>query len=662
MHDSRWSFIKAGSLTVLAVLLFARALPAQSGVGDAGFTPAEEGLRSAVSTLTIYAIDVGQGDSALVVFPDRSTMLIDTGKSSEVSNVSDLLARLGITHLDKVVVTHTDGDHDGGYPKLQSSGVIDGSTTRYDWTNTTPGQVFYSGGDATVTCVTSNGYIIDGAYKDPGSTTNGTSVGVVVRFRGFDYLSCGDLESSAEQILGGQLAARGWKIDVLKVDHHGSKYSSPITFLQNVLPEFAVIMVGQNSFGHPTQETIDRLNDPTVRVQKILQTEAGAGGTASNVQVANGQIVIVTNGATYTFMNEGPGSTAFSFGPYKVDEPVYIDQPPHLLITEVALGTHRYPETHDWVELYLPPDAASLDLSQLYVTDFEQVSRAATGTVTLMPGDVAILHNADGFTENNGTGKGSNGWWDIFGQFSGSQTWNSYNDELAIATQNTLAPSQTGIIDAVVWANDDGSMYPEQAAAGNYLINLFQWGDPVAGSGLFTTVNEGPAIGPIKSGYAQRVTTADTDSVGDWIIKPSHSQGTPPPSSPPLPTPPPTPVPPKIVQVAASPSGASSGDPFNVSVSIRPILDRPFDAYAVILGPGVVYSIRFGNSLAPGVNPIARGVFFLPAGYVGTLLDMMIPPGVPGDYQAIVGLVDSGAKVTGVESAFAWDVAYFSVK
>jgi hypothetical protein len=62
------------------------------------------------------------------------------------------------------------------------------------------------------------------------------------------------------------------------------------------------------------------------------------------------------------------------------------------------------------------------------------------------------------------------------------------------------------------------------------------------------------------------------------------------------------------------------------------------------------------------VSPIAKGVSFLPGGYVGTLLDMTIPPGVAGDYQVIIGLADSGAKVTGVGSTFAWDVAYFSVR
>ena len=130
----------------------------------------------------------------------------------------------------------------------------------------------------------------------------------------------------------------------------------------------------------------------------------------------------------------------------------------------------------------------------------------------------------------------------------------------------------------------------------------------------------------------------------------------------PVPTPSPTPVPPGIVHVSTNSSSLAAGEPLRVSVAIGQVLFPPFDAYAVILGPPGVYSIQFGNYLVPGVSPIARGIFFLPAGYYATLLDMAVPPGVAGDYQAIVGLAETGTKVTGAQNAFEWDVAYFSVR
>jgi beta-lactamase superfamily II metal-dependent hydrolase len=648
----------AACLAALAFFTSARTLP--------GEPPGAPSASS--SNLTIYAVDVGQGDSALILFPDGSNMLIDTGTSSGVAGVIGLCQRLGITRINKVLITHADSDHSGGYGRLQKEGLINGATARFDYDNTVPEQILHSGPDLAVTCVASKSHIIDRGSATYGSDENDLSVGVVVRYRGFDYLSCGDLESWGEGALGEALAARSWKIDVLKVDHHGSKYSSPLAFLQDILPEFAVIMVGdRNTYGHPTRETLNRLNDPTVRVQGIFQTEAGAGGTAPNVHVADGQVVITTDGETYRFTNEGPGSRSFSYGPYKVDEAVHVEQPPHLLITEVAIDAHRSPESHDWVELYLPPDASPVRLDSLHITDLDYVARAATGAVTLMPGDVAILHDTDtdteGETENDSTGKGANGRWDIFGPFSGNtNSWNSFHDELAIVTRNTTAPAQSEIVDAVVWSDKASIPSADQRDDGNKLIAAFQWGDPVAGSGRFTASPDGPSVGPIKQGYAQRVTTADTDSARDWVISPVHSQGTPPAPPPAPPTPPPAPEPPKSAQIETDSSSYSPGEPLRVRVVIQQILDRPFDAYVVITGPAGVYSVKFGNALSPGVSPTARGVFMLPGGYNEKVLDMPVPDGCAGSYKAIVGLADAGRKVVGVESAFASDMAEFTAR
>jgi len=572
----------------------------------AGADQTDQELRSAAGIMRIYAIDVGQGDSALVVFPDGSNMMIDFGRSSKVNNIKSLLGRLGIGKINRAVVTHTDSDHDGGYPSLQSSGYIDSSTQRYDWTNTSPGDVFYSSGAVTVTCVSANGYLIGGGYVNPGGSTNDGSVGVVVRFRGFDYLSCGDLENKVEKPLGAALAARNEKIDVLKVDHHGSAGSSSLQFLQKIMPEFAVIMVGSNSYGHPTQEAIDHLNDPTVHVQRIFQTEIGNGGTASNVTVANGQIVTTTDGATYTFTNEGPGSTSFSYGPYQVDEPVceYEEQPPHLMITEVGIGAHTFPENHDWVELYFPMDAQSIDLRSVYVTDLDYVSPIATSAVTLIPGDVVILHDVTGQSENDATGKGANGWWDMFDQFSGpGNTWNAYDDELVISSNNTLTPTQADIIDAVVWSNYDGSMFQDQADDGNYLINNCHWGDPTVGSGLFTTTNEGPAIGDIDNGYPQRITTIDTNSKGDWQISPTNSEGTPPP--PPL---------------AIIPSPLTVGEQFTLGILLTQDLNTPFDPYILADTPAGVYNIRLNGLITPGITPLFKNVLRFDAPFATTIL------------------------------------------
>ena len=291
------------------------------------------------SDMRIYMIDVGQGDSALVIFPDGRTMLIDSGVDWEGKAVINLLGRLGIGALDILVASHGHPDHTRGFSAVISKGYTtpdtvaysyeDGSWNGITWCGVNPGEVIYRSRGATATCYAVDGHIVDGTYVDPGRDKNARSVVLDIKFGGFDYLTGGDLtgagkHNSIEDSLGDALAALGIHIDVYKVHHHGSQHSSDLHFLQNVMPEFAMISVGDgNDFRHPTQGAINRLNDPTVHVKRIFQTEKGSNGTAPNVTVANGQIVITTDGVHYSFTNEGPGSTTFSYGPYPVDECVW---------------------------------------------------------------------------------------------------------------------------------------------------------------------------------------------------------------------------------------------------------------------------------------------------------------------------------------------------
>lgn len=88
-------------------------------------------------------------------------------------------------------------------------------------------------------------------------------------------------------------------IEVLRINHHGSRYSSNPTFLQTTHPAASIISLGQNGYGYPTQEVIDRI----VAVGSyVYQTELGAGGTIppGHGEVANGDIDIVADGNHYT--------------------------------------------------------------------------------------------------------------------------------------------------------------------------------------------------------------------------------------------------------------------------------------------------------------------------------------------------------------------------
>ena len=115
--------------------------------------------------------------------------------------------------------------------------------------------------------------------KELKDTSNDEGVVLRLIFGKNSFLFTGDMSSVAEK----ELVNSGENIlsDVLKVAHHGSKYSTSDLFLKNVKPAIAVIEVGKNSYGHPTQETLQRLDSFGARVLRTDQ---------------NGDITIISNG------------------------------------------------------------------------------------------------------------------------------------------------------------------------------------------------------------------------------------------------------------------------------------------------------------------------------------------------------------------------------
>jgi beta-lactamase superfamily II metal-dependent hydrolase len=111
------------------------------------------------------------------------------------------------------------------------------------------------------------------------SSVNNTSIVAKLIYGKDLFLFTGDISSKAETQLTN--SAELVKADVLKVAHHGSKYSSSEEFLENVRPEYAVISVGKNTYGHPAPEVLQRLKKYDI---KILRTDQ------------NGDIKFISNG------------------------------------------------------------------------------------------------------------------------------------------------------------------------------------------------------------------------------------------------------------------------------------------------------------------------------------------------------------------------------
>lgn len=218
--------------------------------------------------LQIHFFDVGQADSILLI-SDGKTMLIDSGNNEDGDLVVSNIKRLGISKLDYVIGTHPHEDHIGGLddvilnfeigtiymPKVQTNtktfeDVLDAiSSKNLSVTSPNVGDKF------TVGKVECEVMLCGTGSKEEQSNLNLSSLVIRATYGDQSYLFMGDSEEENE-------SSRSWKqTNVIKIGHHGSDTSSSQSFLNQVLPQIAIISVGEgNSYGHPKQTTLDKLN------------------------------------------------------------------------------------------------------------------------------------------------------------------------------------------------------------------------------------------------------------------------------------------------------------------------------------------------------------------------------------------------------------------
>jgi competence protein ComEC len=260
--------------------------PAASKPGAKPASPAGAGGGAAAR---IVFVDVGQGDAAIV----RSGAwagLIDGGPAGSEGRIEAALGRLGVRRLSTVFVSHMHADHIGGLP-----GVVADLRPRQAFVAGSPTSSLASAFRAAGTSVIQarrGGALRFGALRvsvlSPASVSgdpNADSLVLLVTAGGRRILFAGDCTGPNEAAVG-SICARGPPIDVLKVAHHGSRYSTTTTFLDGARPRSAVISVGANSYGHPTQETIDRLRSSGARVYSTqksgsITVTVSSGGAVS---------------------------------------------------------------------------------------------------------------------------------------------------------------------------------------------------------------------------------------------------------------------------------------------------------------------------------------------------------------------------------------------
>ena len=247
------------------------------------------------NALLVEAIDVGQGDSLLLITPDGKTLLVDGGgfgggprqaaQDFDIGEevVSPALWARGIHHLDAVALSHAHSDHMGGLPAVLRNFKPDEL-----WVGNNPRVEAYKAllDEAAALHVRVRSFRAGDGFAFGNSTVdvlaplpkyqpglepgNNDSLVLHVGYGATSVLLEGDAEAPVEEAMLGEA---GLQSTLLKVGHHGSLTSTRPEFLARVRPDWAVISCGiRNRYGHPRQEILEELQSTHVRT---FRTDTG---------------------------------------------------------------------------------------------------------------------------------------------------------------------------------------------------------------------------------------------------------------------------------------------------------------------------------------------------------------------------------------------------
>ncbi len=239
------------------------------------------------SNLSIESLDVGQGDATLLRFPGEKNLLVDCGNENATRfQLVPSFQHRGINRIHTLLITHFDEDHAGGAVEIMNSLKVNQLLVNsLNPDNSLGRRIIETAQRRGIS--TRSLSLGDTIYGFPGAKclvlwppeTQGTeensqSIVLKVTYGSTDILLTGDIGHAEERIIFS--AGDFLDCEVLKVAHHGSRYSSDRVFLRKVQPDIALISCGMNNpHGHPTEEVLSDLKDIGSIVHRTDVQDAG---------------------------------------------------------------------------------------------------------------------------------------------------------------------------------------------------------------------------------------------------------------------------------------------------------------------------------------------------------------------------------------------------
>jgi len=227
--------------------------------------------------LTVAFLDVGQGDAVFIDAPNGNQILIDSGVNKKVLSELGKIMPFYDRSIDVILATHPDGDHIGGFPsvldKFKVSTIIESGNTSgspvYEEFNKKANEenakriLARRGQRIELGFVGENDVYLEILFPDrdvSGLEANDASIVAKLVYGSNSFLLTGDSPKKMEEYLV-SLSPEDLDVDVLKLGHHGSKTSTSESLVGFASPEYVIIQVGENNYGHPSPETLETLNN-----------------------------------------------------------------------------------------------------------------------------------------------------------------------------------------------------------------------------------------------------------------------------------------------------------------------------------------------------------------------------------------------------------------